>query len=404
VKRERLVEALHGGLTLQQRGLLGMHLNLIETIEASIAQLDRDIERAVTPFRGIVERLKAIPGLSQVSVPALLGEIGVDMSQFKTHGHLVSWARLCPRLDESAGKVHSTRTLKGAAWTKTLLTQAAWAAARAKNSYLHAQFLRLRARRGAKKAIVAVAASILTIVYHVIRDGTDYRDLGATYFQTRDRSRLARRFVVRLQQMGYNVQITEAIGVKKPLWAVSLADSPQTPLILTGDLERQRIVWIGFDTLQSTWPLRISFPIFIANAVEWLNPSATSSAQLMVRAGEAFRLPLGQSVKSAKLTGPDGKTRVLELDPKAHELLFGETYKQGIYRLTAGTNTTTFCVNLLDAAESNIMPREELPFGRFAKVTASKLKSANSELWRWLAMAGLGVLLFEWWWYHKRTV
>src|SRR6267378_3598154 len=145
VKRERLVEALHGRLTLQQRGLLGMHLNLIETIEASIAQLDRDIERAVTPFRGIVERLKAIPGLSQVSVPALLGEIGVDMSQFKTHGHLVSWARLCPRLDESAGKVHSTRTLKGAAWTKTLLTQAAWAAARAKNSYLHAQFLRLRA-------------------------------------------------------------------------------------------------------------------------------------------------------------------------------------------------------------------------------------------------------------------
>jgi len=201
-----------------------------------------------------------------------------------------------------------------------------------------------------------------------------------------------------------NVQITEAIGVKKPLWAVSLVDSPQTPLILTGDLERQRIVWIGFDTLQSTWPLRISFPIFIANAVEWLNPSATSSAQLMVRAGDAFRLPLGQSIKTAKLTGPDGKARVLELDSKAHELVFGETYKQGVYRLTAGTNTTIFCVNLLDAAESNIMPREELPFGRYAKVSASKLKSANSELWRWLAMAGLGVLLFEWWWYHKRTV
>ncbi len=212
VKRERLVEALHGRLTLQQRGLLGMHLNLIETIEASIAQLDQDIERVVTPFRGIVERLKAIPGLSQVSVPALLGEIGVDMSRFKTHGHLVSWARLCPRLDESAGKVHSTRTLKGAAWTKTLLIQTAWAAVKTKNSYLQAQFLRLRARRGAKKAIVAVAASILTIVYHVIRDGTDYRDLGANYFQTRDRSKVARRFVARLQQMGYNVQITEAVA------------------------------------------------------------------------------------------------------------------------------------------------------------------------------------------------
>ncbi|HMC28215.1 MAG TPA: BatA and WFA domain-containing protein [Verrucomicrobiae bacterium] len=201
-----------------------------------------------------------------------------------------------------------------------------------------------------------------------------------------------------------NVQITEAIGVKKPLWAVSLVDSPQTPLILTGDLERQRIVWIGFDTLQSTWPLRISFPIFIANAVDWLNPSATSSAQLMVRAGDAFRLPLSHSITSAKITGPDGKSRPVELESKVHELVFGETYKNGVYRLIAGTNVTTFCVNLLDAAESNIMPREELPFGRYGKVAATKLKSANSELWRWLAMAGLGVLLFEWWWYHKRTV
>jgi transposase len=212
VKRERLVEALHGRLTVQQRRLLTMHLNLIETIEASIAQLDEEIERAVTPFRGIIERLKAVPGLSKVSAPALLGEIGVDMSRFKTHRHLVSWARLCPRLDESAGKVHSTRTLKGAAWTKTLLTQAAWAAAKTKDSYLHAQFLRLRARRGAKKAIVAVAASILTAVYYVIRDGTAYRDLGGQYFQQRDRSKVARRFVTRLQQLGYNVQISEAVA------------------------------------------------------------------------------------------------------------------------------------------------------------------------------------------------
>jgi transposase len=212
VKRERLVEALHGRLTVQQRRLLTMHLNLIETIEASIAQLDEEIERAVTPFRGIIERLKAVPGLSKVSASAILGEIGVDMSRFKTHRHLVSWARLCPRLDESAGKVHSTRTLKGAAWTKTLLTQAAWAAAKTKDSYLHAQFLRLRARRGAKKAIVAVAASILTAVYYVIRDGTAYRDLGAQYFQQRDRSKVARRFVTRLQQLGYNVQISEAVA------------------------------------------------------------------------------------------------------------------------------------------------------------------------------------------------
>jgi hypothetical protein len=99
-----------------------------------------------------------------------------------------------------------------------------------------------------------------------------------------------------------------------------------------------------------------------------------------------------------------GSNLGVELDPKSHELVFGGTSRQGVYRLTAGTNSTSFCVNLLDAAESNIAPREELPFGRFAKVTATKIKQANAEFWRWLAMAGLGVLLFEWWWYHKRTV
>jgi transposase len=212
VKRERLVEALHGRLTLQQRRLLSMHLKLIETIEASIAQLDGDIEKAVDPFREIVDRLKGVPGLSDINVPAVLGEIGVDMTRFKTHGHLVSWARLCPRLDESAGKVHSTRTMKGAVWIKGLMIQAAWAAIRNKDSYLHAQYLRLRARRGGKKAIVAVAASILTIVYYMIRNGTPYKDLGSHHFDRRDRSRAARRFVARLQQMGYNVQIAEAVA------------------------------------------------------------------------------------------------------------------------------------------------------------------------------------------------
>ena len=208
-KRERLIEALHGRLTAQQRRLMAMHLSLVEGLEASIAQLDQEIEKAVQPFRHIVDRLTKIPGLSDISVPALIGEIGVDMSRFPTHRHLVSWARLCPRMDESAGKVHSTRTQKGAAWIKTLMTQAAWAGVHAKDSYLRTQFHRLRARRGAKKAIVAVAASILTAAYHMIRDGTPYRDLGPHHFDQMDRSRAARRLVARLQHLGYNVSVTE---------------------------------------------------------------------------------------------------------------------------------------------------------------------------------------------------
>lgn len=206
----RLVEVLRGRITDQHRRLLGMHLGLIEAIEASVEQLDCDIEKAVDPFRGTVDQLKKVPGLSEVSVSALLGEIGVDMSKFRTHRHIVSWATLCPRLHESAGKVLSRRTRKGSNWAKPLLIQAAWCATRTKNSYFRAQFLRLRARRGAQKAIVAVAASILTAVYYIIRDGIPFKDLGVNYFDGRDRSRTANRFVARLQQLGYNVQLSEA--------------------------------------------------------------------------------------------------------------------------------------------------------------------------------------------------
>lgn len=210
--RAQLLEALQGRLTPQQRRLLGMHLRQIEAAENSLTLLDWDIGQVVDPFREIVARLKCVPGLSDISIPALLGEIGVDMTRFQTHRHLVSWSRLCPRLHESAGKVLSTRTLKGGNWVKTLMVQAAWAAIRTKDSYFRAQYLRLRGRGGAKKAIVAVAASLLTTVYYMLRDGTPYRDLGAHHFDQKDRSRVARRFVARLQQLGYHVQIRGAVA------------------------------------------------------------------------------------------------------------------------------------------------------------------------------------------------
>jgi transposase len=206
--RAELVETLQGELTTQQRRLLKMHLKLIENLETAIAQIDRDIAKAVDPFRELVDRLKQVPGLSDISAPALLAEIGNDMSRFPTARHLVAWARLCPRLDESAGKVRSRRTLKSAAWVKTLLVQSAWSAMRTRNSYLRAQFFRLRARRGANKAIVAVAASILTAVYCMIRDREPYRDLGFNYFQQSDPDRTVRRSVARLQQLGYVVTLT----------------------------------------------------------------------------------------------------------------------------------------------------------------------------------------------------
>ena len=201
-----------------------------------------------------------------------------------------------------------------------------------------------------------------------------------------------------------NVQIAETLAVKSPAWGVSLVDSPQTPLIIAGEVDRQRLVWIGFDPLQSTWPLRISFPIFVANAVDWLNPAGANARQFLLQPGSAFRLGLAEPVSSAQLTAPDGKTKSLTVEPNARELVVGDLLRQGVYRLRAGTNEVSFCVNLMDSNESNITPREELPLGKYGKVAATTLKRANMELWRWIAGAGLLVLLLEWWWYHKRTV
>ena len=201
-----------------------------------------------------------------------------------------------------------------------------------------------------------------------------------------------------------NVFVNESLAVKPPNWGVSLVESAQTPLIIAGEIDRRRVVWVGFDTLQSTWPLRISFPIFIQNALEWLNPSSGNGSQLTIKAGEPLRLSLDDIPGAAQVTGPDGVARTLALEKEAREIVFGDTTRQGIYKLRAGTNDLSFCVNLMDAAESDIRPRDELPLGKFgAGIAATKVQRANTELWRWIALAGLAVLLFEWWWYHRRT-
>jgi len=129
------------------------------------------------------------------------------MARFPTAGHLLSWAGLCPRMDESAGKRRSTRVRHGAPWLKTTLVTAGWAAAGARDTYLRAQFVRLKTRRGPKKAVVAVAASILTAAYHILRDGVDYRDLGADYFDRRDRTSVVRRLSRRIESLGYHVEV-----------------------------------------------------------------------------------------------------------------------------------------------------------------------------------------------------
>ena len=145
-----------------------MHLRQIDALEVAIGSLDREVDARIEPFRTVVELMLAIPGISDLSARVIAAEIGTDMSRFATASHLISWAGLCPKNDESAGKRRSTRLRQGAPWLKTTLVQCAWAAVRKKNSYYHAQFPRLRSRRGAKKAICAVAASMLTTIYHML--------------------------------------------------------------------------------------------------------------------------------------------------------------------------------------------------------------------------------------------
>jgi len=200
-----------------------------------------------------------------------------------------------------------------------------------------------------------------------------------------------------------NVGIDEALGVKLPPWATPLVESPNTPLVLAGEIARQRVVWIGFSLLHSSWPLRISFPIFIANAVEWLNPATANAAQLQVRAGDPIRFALTTPLTNASIKLPDGSLRPAAVDTVAGELVFGDTHRQGLYQLETGPNKIVFCVNLLDPNETDTTPRAELRLGKYTRARATTVRQANLELWRWIAAAGLALLLFEWWYYHRRT-
>jgi transposase len=210
--RGALIEALSGCVSEHHRYLLGWHLRQIEQLEGDIADLDARIEAQIAPFRATIERVMGVPGVKETAAPAIIAEIGTQMSVFPSTGHLLSWARIVPRLDESAGKKRSRRVKKGGAWLKPVLVQCARAAVRKRGSYYGAQYRRLKARLGDKKAIIAVAASILTAIYHIVRDGTAHRDLGADYLARRehDKAAIARRLAQRLRALGYHIDLRAA--------------------------------------------------------------------------------------------------------------------------------------------------------------------------------------------------
>ena len=200
-----------------------------------------------------------------------------------------------------------------------------------------------------------------------------------------------------------SVHVGKARAVSTPSWAVPVVESSQAPLILAGDRGRQRIVWVGFDLWESDWPLRVSFPIFMANAMEWLGEGRAGSGSGSIGTGAPIRVALEPGVRTAEIVLPDGRVDAVSLNPEARELVYGRTERQGVYRVRAGAKETVVCVNLLDAAETSNEPRLGLDLGRFGEVEATTLRAANLEVWRWLVALGLGVMLIEWWYYHRRT-
>jgi transposase len=206
-KREQLAKALEGRVKPHHRFVLTELLCQIDNLDEAIARFDQEIERYCAPFEAAVVLLDTIPGVARQTAEIIVSEIGTDMQRFPTADHLASWAGVAPGNDESAGKRRSGKTRKGNKPLGAALNQAAHAASRTKGTYLSAQYHRLAGRRGKKKAIVAVAHSILVIAYHLIQRQEPYRELGGNYFDQRRPEATAKRLLKRLEQLGYAVQI-----------------------------------------------------------------------------------------------------------------------------------------------------------------------------------------------------
>ena len=209
-KRHELQLALDGRLLGQHRTLLRHLLAHIDFLEQSIAELEAEIDRCLAPFGRAVALAQTLPGIAETAATAIIAELGTDMTRFASAKHVASWAGVCPGNKQSGGKRLSGATTHGNPYLRAVLGEVAWAISHTKDNYLSAQFHRIARRRGKQKAVVAVAHSVLIILYHMLREDRPYSDLGSDYFDKLDTTHLERHYVRRLEQLGYTVTLTPA--------------------------------------------------------------------------------------------------------------------------------------------------------------------------------------------------
>ena len=209
-KIPQLQLAMEGRVNQHHRFLLKQLLGHLQFVESQMATLEREIADRLRPFEDAVRRLCTVPGIDQLSAWGIIAEIGLDMNQFPDARHLASWAGLCPGNWESAGKRISGRIRKGSVWLRRHLCQSAWAVSTKKKNYLSALFRRMAARRGVKRAIIAVAHALLIIAYNILKYPVEYRELGADYFDRLHPERLKRKLVKRLEALGHKVILEPA--------------------------------------------------------------------------------------------------------------------------------------------------------------------------------------------------
>ncbi len=208
-KKDQLEKALSGLMGEHQRIMLKTQLDHIDYLDSQIAYLDQEIIERMLPFEQEIELLDTIPGVGIRAAQQIIAKIGIDMDRFPSAKHLASWAGMCPGNNESAGKRRSGRTTKGNRKLRSALVEAAHAASRTKNTYLSAKYGRIAARRGKKRAAVAIGHSILVSIYHMIKKKESYRELGADYFNQLRKDKVVKSSIKKLESLGYKVQLEE---------------------------------------------------------------------------------------------------------------------------------------------------------------------------------------------------